>query len=72
MSVETKKEFVSNVKIFPTKISKHLSDLIEWQEMEIKKYETDIKKMNWFSAGLLTGILATVFIVGAVDYIKNF
>ena len=68
MSEETKKEFMSNVKKFPTSFDKEFSDLIENHEREMKKYETDIKKMNWFSAGLLTGVLATLFIVGAVYY----
>ncbi len=65
MGVKMKK---NNIVHFPQSIDAQINDLVNWHGRAIAKYNADIKKMNWFTAGLMTGILGTFFIFTCVYY----
>ena len=65
MDVKMKK---NNIVHFPQSIDAQINHVLAWHDRTIAKYNTDIKKMNWFTAGLMTGILGTFFIFSCVYY----
>lgn len=58
----------NNVVSFPANIDAQINALATYHDRAIAKYNADIKKMNWFTAGLMTGILGTFFIFTCVYY----
>ena len=58
----------NNIVNFPQSIDSQINHLITWHDRAIAKYNADIKKMNWFAAGLMTGILSAFLIFSCVYY----
>ena len=58
----------NNVVSFPVSLDAQINELITYHERSLAKYNADVKKMNWFTAGLMTGILGTFFLFASVYY----